>query len=122
MDEDLVIWLKKDVCILGDPISRLGDIFGRVNPVLLDMCLKTDENPKTPHLIILGNPGIGKTFFGYYLLVHLARQGATVIYESENRNRRCLLSPDRLQQAICLILEGFWITSRRFRLCMLPYL
>lgn len=29
---------------------------------------------------ISGNPGIGKTFFGYYLLYCLARQNATVIY------------------------------------------
>lgn len=33
-------------------------------------------------MIILGNPGIGKTYFGYFLLLHLARSGATVLYES----------------------------------------
>lgn len=33
-------------------------------------------------MVILGNPGIGKTYFGYFLLLFLAHSGATVIYES----------------------------------------
>jgi hypothetical protein len=45
-------------------------------------------------LVILGNPGIGKTYFGYVLLLHLARIGSTVVYESGKANRRYLFSAD----------------------------
>jgi hypothetical protein len=42
-------------------------------------------------MIIFGNLGIGKTCFGYFLLLHLAQSGATVVYESEFDH---LLTPD----------------------------
>ncbi|PKC15051.1 hypothetical protein RhiirA5_449417 [Rhizophagus irregularis] len=35
-------------------------------------------------LRITGNPSIGKTFFGYYLLYQLALQDATVVYDNYN--------------------------------------
>ncbi|PKK58121.1 hypothetical protein RhiirC2_796830, partial [Rhizophagus irregularis] len=35
-------------------------------------------------LRITGNPGIGKTFFGYYLLYQLALKDATVVYDNFN--------------------------------------
>lgn len=31
---------------------------------------------------VIGNPGIGKTFFSYYLLMKAAREGKTVVYET----------------------------------------
>ena len=34
--------------------------------------------------IILGNPGIGKTFFGYYLLLYFISQHKTVLYEDKD--------------------------------------
>ena|SRR5581483_4384836 len=34
------------------------------------------------NLRIMGNPGIGKTFYGYYLLYKLARSNTTVIYDN----------------------------------------
>lgn len=34
---------------------------------------------------ISGNPGIGKTFFGYYLLYKLAQQNETVVYHKRNK-------------------------------------
>ncbi|CAG8439628.1 4521_t:CDS:2 [Funneliformis caledonium] len=39
-----------------------------------------DDNVR--RIRITGNPGIGKTYFGYYLLYLLARQGRTILYES----------------------------------------
>jgi hypothetical protein len=37
---------------------------------------------KIDKLRITGNPGIGKTFFGYYLLYLLALQNATIVYDN----------------------------------------
>lgn len=51
------------------------------------------ESVDTRHLIIRGCPGIGKTYFGYYLLLHLAQSGATVIYESSLQKSIHLLTP-----------------------------
>ena len=39
----------------------------------------------TRRLIITGNPGIGKTFFSYYMLYKLMRKNATVIYDKVNK-------------------------------------
>ncbi|CAG8682334.1 2108_t:CDS:2 [Funneliformis caledonium] len=39
----------------------------------------------TRRLIITRNPGIGKTFFGYYILYELMRKNATVIYDKVNK-------------------------------------
>ncbi|CAG8712232.1 10138_t:CDS:2, partial [Funneliformis caledonium] len=39
----------------------------------------------TRRLIITGNPGIGKTFFDYYILYELMRKNATVIYDKANK-------------------------------------
>ena len=57
-----------------------------------------DEVNKLPHLVILGNPGIGKIFFGYVILLHLARAGATVVYESGILQKRFLFSHNAVAQ------------------------
>ncbi|KAG9412998.1 hypothetical protein AC1031_016018 [Aphanomyces cochlioides] len=64
-------------------------------PALWEYCLKTilDEKMNTPHLVILGNPGIGKTFFGFLILL-LVREGATVVYESGVLKQRFLLTKE----------------------------
>ncbi|UZO27917.1 uncharacterized protein OCT59_021469 [Rhizophagus irregularis] len=36
---------------------------------------------ETKNLRLTGNSGIGKTFFGYYLIYHLVKNGKTVIYD-----------------------------------------
>jgi hypothetical protein len=46
--------------------------------------------------VILGNPGIGKTFFGFVILLLLARDGATVVYESGGSQKRFLFSNDKV--------------------------
>ena len=48
----------------------------------------------TPRLVILGTPGIGKTYFGYLLLAVIAQNGGTVVYESGTRGQRYLLSTE----------------------------
>ncbi|CAG8634163.1 15188_t:CDS:1 [Funneliformis mosseae] len=47
--------------------------------------LKVVFSNNTRRLIITGNPGIGKTFFGYYILYELMRKNATVIYDKANK-------------------------------------
>ncbi|CAB4425352.1 unnamed protein product [Rhizophagus irregularis] len=39
------------------------------------------DNDKIRNLRLTGNSGIGKTFFGYYLIYHLVKNGKTVIYD-----------------------------------------
>lgn len=39
---------------------------------------------KINKLRIVGNPGIGKTFFGYYLLYLLAKKNETIVYDNFN--------------------------------------
>ncbi|RIA93134.1 hypothetical protein C1645_665279, partial [Glomus cerebriforme] len=46
-----------------------------------DDLLKIVIDDKTRDLHLSGNPGIGKTFFGYYLIYYLVKQGKTVIYD-----------------------------------------
>uniref|UniRef100_K3WQS3 Crinkler effector protein N-terminal domain-containing protein n=1 Tax=Globisporangium ultimum (strain ATCC 200006 / CBS 805.95 / DAOM BR144) TaxID=431595 RepID=K3WQS3_GLOUD len=55
---------------------------------LLAKLLELVETEESPHLAILGNPSIGKTYFGYVLLHHLAHQGTTVVYESGAETRQ----------------------------------
>jgi hypothetical protein len=92
IEKNQVIQLPTNVFILGNP--RLGSsIFIRhCYPKLLETALSIIQQPRTPHLVILGNPGIGQTYFGYVLLLHLARSDATVVYESGTEGRLFLLS------------------------------
>jgi KaiC/GvpD/RAD55 family RecA-like ATPase len=60
----------------------------------LEIALSIIETPDSPHLVIVGNPGIGKTYFGNVLLLHLARHGSTVVYESEKAKCRYLFPAD----------------------------
>ena len=48
-------------------------------------------------VVILGTPGIGKTYFGYLVLFYFAHAGATVVYEiSEDKWTRTLISGDKV--------------------------
>ncbi|GMF18706.1 unnamed protein product [Phytophthora lilii] len=48
---------------------------------LLYHVLALTQNQDEPNVIILGNPGIGKTFFAYLLLWNLVRQSNNVVYQ-----------------------------------------
>jgi DNA replication protein DnaC len=66
------------------------------------------EVQRAPHVVILGNPGIGKTYFGYYMLHYLVQRlmqsdsgnRFAIVYESGLNKRRYLFSSN-------LIAEGF---------------
>jgi hypothetical protein len=82
LKENTVVQLPENVFILGNDIIGSSIYIRPCYPKLLKTTLSILESVKTRHLIILGNPGIGKTYFGYFLLLHFARSGATVIYET----------------------------------------
>ncbi|DBA03721.1 TPA: hypothetical protein N0F65_004138, partial [Lagenidium giganteum] len=91
---DALVKPPKGTYILGD--STLGSRIYILHcyPALWKLCLERihDEETNTPHLVILGNPGIGKAFFGFVILLLLARAGATVVYESAGLKQRYLLT------------------------------
>ena len=82
LEENTVVQLPENVFILGKESIGSSIYIRPCYPKLLETTLAIVESAETRHLIILGNPGIGKTYFGYFLMLHLARSGATVIYES----------------------------------------
>lgn len=59
-------------------------------PQLWNVCLSALDRPGVHNLAILGNPGIGKTFFRYLILLHLARCKTTVVYKPAGREDRFL--------------------------------
>nr|BAP69148.1 RxLR effector candidate protein [Hyaloperonospora arabidopsidis Emoy2] len=94
---DAVITLPEKTFILDE--SELGShIYIRhCYPHLWDICRSILDGKKGTYkrLIILGTPGIGKTYFCFLVLLFLAQDGATVIYESsEVEGERTLFSGD----------------------------
>ncbi|KAH9094730.1 hypothetical protein LEN26_018134 [Aphanomyces euteiches] len=87
-----LVELPQGTFLLGD--SRLGSrlYIRHCYPALWKLCQERISDKETPHLVILGNPGIGKTFFGFVILLLLAREGATVVYESGVLKQRFLLT------------------------------
>jgi hypothetical protein len=92
IEENQVIQLPLNTYILGN--SSLGSsIFIRpCYPKLLAIALTIIHDHDSPHLVILGNPGIGKTFFGYFILLTLAKLNSTVVYERGKENTRYLFA------------------------------
>uniref|UniRef100_A0AAV1TQG9 Crinkler effector protein N-terminal domain-containing protein n=1 Tax=Peronospora matthiolae TaxID=2874970 RepID=A0AAV1TQG9_9STRA len=92
---DAVITLPEKTYILDE--SELGShIYVRpCYPHLWDLCRSILDGKKGTYkrLIILGTPGIGKTYFCFLVLLYLAQDGATVIYvSSEVKGERTLFS------------------------------
>lgn len=97
---DALIELPQDTYILGDPTLGSRIYIRHCYRALWDLCFERihDEKLNTPHLVILGNPGIGKTFFGFVILLLLARTGATVVYESDFLGKRYLFADNVVAQ------------------------
>jgi hypothetical protein len=97
---DALIELPGGTYLLGE--STLGSRFyiRHCYPKLwkVSQQMINDKVKKKPHLVILGNSGIGKTFFGFVILLFLARAGATVVYESGNLKKRLLFSQNVVAQ------------------------
>ncbi|EGZ14842.1 hypothetical protein PHYSODRAFT_301648 [Phytophthora sojae] len=95
IDQDTVLNLPEGAYLLGDPTLGSKVFLRRCYSKLLDIGMKTlDKDVKSyPQLLILGNSGVGKTFFGFVLLRFLARSGATFVYESASMGDRILFAP-----------------------------
>ncbi|EPZ32841.1 hypothetical protein O9G_004888 [Rozella allomycis CSF55] len=91
-DANTVVNLPEDVHILGNLSIGKSWFVRPCYPLLLEKCLEIIAEPTTPHLVILGNPGIGKTYFGYFLLHYFAKNNHTVVYERGKSNERYLFS------------------------------
>jgi hypothetical protein len=99
LEENTAVHFPENVFILGKESIGSSIYIRPCYPRLLEIALSIVEYVETRHLIILGNPGIGKTYFGYFLLLHLARSGATVIYETcLERGLMYLLSPNGVKE------------------------
>ncbi|CAB5369105.1 unnamed protein product [Rhizophagus irregularis] len=57
---------------------------------LLGIIIDNIKNGKRDYRLT-GNPGIGKTFFGYYLIYDLVKKGKTVIYDVHTMERFVIL-------------------------------
>lgn len=80
VEADALIELPEGTYLMGDSTVGSRIYIRHCYPELWKLCqqLIHDEAMNTP----LGNPGIGKTFFGFVILLLLARDGATVVCES----------------------------------------
>ncbi|DBA01806.1 TPA: hypothetical protein N0F65_002922 [Lagenidium giganteum] len=78
---DALVELPEGTYILGD--SSLSSLWKLCQQMI------HDEEMNTPHLVILGNPGIGKT---YVILLLLARASATVVCENGGLKKRVLFA------------------------------
>ena len=52
----------------------------------------------TRRLVVTGNPGIGKSCFGLYMLHELAQLGKTVVWQSSRAAKRYLFKDDAVFQ------------------------
>ncbi|CAG8500816.1 7102_t:CDS:2, partial [Paraglomus occultum] len=85
--------LPKGVHFLGDINEPSTLLIRSCYRHLLDLVL--DNNSSIRNLIITGNPGIGKTYFGYYLLYNLIQRNRTVIYDSHSTDYVIVFDQER---------------------------
>ncbi|KAF0774649.1 hypothetical protein AaE_001650 [Aphanomyces astaci] len=94
VEANAVVTLPKEIYLFGDPALGSQLFVRPCYPPLWKLCWKSIHDPLFPHLVILGNPGIGKTFFGFFILLQLARENKTVIYECGLSKSRYLFAGD----------------------------
>lgn len=79
---DSVIQLPPEVFILGIKRNK-SSLFVRADYVGLEKEILRLFSLSSSHSVgVIGNPGIGKTYFSYYLLMKAASEGRSVVYES----------------------------------------
>jgi hypothetical protein len=79
---------------VGSPDHLVKKLFIRYfyDP-LIDDVMKCFQSPseRLPHVIICGNPGIGKSTFGIYLLFRALKLGRPVVYQQGMLSGACFL-------------------------------
>jgi hypothetical protein len=115
IEENTVVQLPENVFILGNDSIRSSIYIRPCYPELFQTSLSIVQSADIRHLIILGNPGIGKTYFGYFLLLQLARSGATVVYESATlKGFLYLFTPNRVFKGTRYTLHDNLMDSKTF--------
>jgi len=66
-------------------------------PALLNITEATWEKGK--RMIILGNPGIGKSYFGFFVILTLISRKQTIVYDNGSMKRRLLITQDGIAWA-----------------------
>jgi hypothetical protein len=94
MERDHVIKLPKGTYFLANASFGSSLYIRRCFPLLLEICWKNIHETKTLSQTIMGTPGIGKTFFGLFLLYYLAHKDATVVYQPQACKNRYLFTPN----------------------------
>ena len=94
IESNQLIQLPKTVFILGNPKLGSSIFIRKCYPPLLSIALSTVQSS---NLVILGNPGIGKTFFGYFIMLNLAKSDCTVVYENGKSPSSILFSPNEIK-------------------------
>ena len=79
-------WNDNPAFILGDK-SLGSNIFVRKAYLELGDMLLKGWTPSEHHVVLCGTPGIGKSFFGYFALIVLAKLGKIVVYETFDGQR-----------------------------------
>jgi hypothetical protein len=68
---------------------------------LANIILNDKTNDEKKYRRVIGNPGIGKTYFSYYLLYQLAQQNKPVIYNS--KDNQCTILFNKYYALYCNI-------------------
>ncbi|ETV67029.1 hypothetical protein H257_16607 [Aphanomyces astaci] len=91
VNSSTVVALSEGTSLLGNPSLGSCVLLRHCYLHLFDLDI---HDMTTPHVVIVGSLGIGKTFFGYLVLLRLAKAGKTVVYENGVTNTRILFSRD----------------------------
>ncbi|KAJ3095801.1 hypothetical protein HDU96_001034, partial [Phlyctochytrium bullatum] len=115
IEANTVVQLPENVFILGNYSIGTSMYIRPCYPGLFQTSLAIVQSADIQHLIILGNPGIGKTYFGYFLLLQLARSGATVVYESASlEGSLFLFTPNRVFKGTRFAMFDILMDSKTF--------
>ncbi|KAJ3249922.1 hypothetical protein HK103_004236, partial [Boothiomyces macroporosus] len=114
IEPNTVVQLPENVFILGNDSIGSSIYIRPCYPELYQTSLSIVQSADIRHLIILGNPGIGKTYFGYFLLLQLARSGATVVYESVTQEFLYLFTPNNVYKGTRFALHDILMDSKTF--------
>ena len=114
IEANTVVQLPKNVSILGNNSIGSSIYIRPCYPELFQTSLSIVQSAETRHLIILGNPGIGKTYFGYYFLLQLVGSGATVVYETATLEGLYLFTPNGVFKGTRFSLDDNLMDSETF--------
>ena len=116
-----VVELRTGVWIMGDMILGSRLFIREPYPEFLGMILEIfgDKSKSFPHIIVMGTPGIGKSFFGYLVAMILIRRGQSVVFEYARGNRSFYFRAERSRPVAVGSLYEFspFVTGKTYYIC-----